>query len=54
MSYTYYANGQLVELEVDEDGFVEALFDHSVSLLAAEKTWVAKTLDYMQTKPWTE
>lgn len=34
--------------------FVEALFDHSVSLLAAEKTWVAKTLDYMQTKPWTE
>ncbi len=31
--------------------FIEALFDFSAGQLEAEKTWVAKTLDYMKTKP---
>lgn len=31
---------------------VEVLFDFSASQLAAERTWIAKTLDYMRSKPW--
>jgi len=31
--------------------FIEALFDFSAGQLEAEKTWIAKTLDYMETKP---
>jgi DNA-binding PadR family transcriptional regulator len=34
--------------------FVEALFDFSLGQLEAEKEWVARTVDYMQTKPWLE
>jgi DNA-binding PadR family transcriptional regulator len=33
---------------------VEALFDHSIGQLTAEADWVARTLDYMRTKPWLE
>lgn len=34
--------------------FVEALFDHSIGQLRAEAEWVARTLDYMTSKPWLE
>lgn len=34
--------------------FIEALFDFSAGQLAAERAWVAATLDYMKTKPWLE
>lgn len=32
--------------------FVDAMFDFSTGQLKAEAEWVARTLDYMQTKPW--
>ena len=32
--------------------FVEALFDFSIGQLEAEAEWTARTLDYMQAKPW--
>lgn len=31
--------------------YVDALFDYSLHQLQAESTWIAKTLDYMKTKP---
>ncbi|MBB5017556.1 DNA-binding PadR family transcriptional regulator [Chitinivorax tropicus] len=31
---------------------VEVLFDFSASQLAAERTWITATLDYMRSKPW--
>jgi len=31
---------------------VDAMFDFSIGQLKAEADWIAKTLDYMQTKPW--
>jgi DNA-binding PadR family transcriptional regulator len=31
---------------------VDAMFDFSMGQLKAEAEWIAKTLDYMQTKPW--
>jgi DNA-binding PadR family transcriptional regulator len=34
--------------------FVEALFDFSIGQLKAEEEWIARTLDYMKTKPWLE
>jgi DNA-binding PadR family transcriptional regulator len=34
--------------------FVEALFDFSAGQLKAEADWIARTLDYMRTKPWLE
>lgn len=34
--------------------FIEALFDFSAGQLAAEKAWIAATLNYMKTKPWLE
>lgn len=34
--------------------FVEAIFDFSQSQLAAEREWIARTLDYMKTKPWPD
>src|SRR5262245_26235201 len=34
--------------------FVEALFDFSLGQLKAEEEWIARTLDYMKTKPWLE
>jgi DNA-binding PadR family transcriptional regulator len=33
---------------------VEALFDHSLGQLKSEAEWVARTLDYMMSKPWLE
>jgi DNA-binding PadR family transcriptional regulator len=30
----------------------DAMFDFSVGQLKAEAEWIARTLDYMQTKPW--
>lgn len=32
---------------------IDAMFDFSLGQLNAEAQWIAKTLDYMQTKPWT-
>jgi hypothetical protein len=34
--------------------FVEALFDHSIGQLNAERDWVTRTLEYMASKPWLE
>jgi DNA-binding PadR family transcriptional regulator len=34
--------------------FVYALFDFSLGQLTAEEEWIARTLEYMQTKPWLE
>lgn len=34
--------------------FVEALFDFSLGQLRAEREWIARTLDYMESKPWLE
>lgn len=34
--------------------YVEAIFDFSVGQLTAEAEWIARTLDYMQTKPWPD
>lgn len=34
--------------------YVEALFDFSLGQLKAEEDWIARTLDYMRTKPWLE
>lgn len=34
--------------------FVEALFEYSLGQLRAEAEWVARTLDYMTSKPWLE
>jgi DNA-binding PadR family transcriptional regulator len=33
--------------------YVDAMFDFSISQLQAEAAWIATTLDYMKTKPWT-
>jgi DNA-binding PadR family transcriptional regulator len=34
--------------------YVESLFDYALGQLRAEAEWVARTLDYMATKPWLE
>jgi len=34
--------------------FIDALFDFSIGQLQAESAWIARTLDYMQHKPWLE
>lgn len=34
--------------------FVEVLFDFSLGQLKAEEEWIARTRDYMETKPWLE
>jgi hypothetical protein len=33
---------------------VEVLFDFSLGQLKAEEEWIARTRDYMETKPWLE
>jgi DNA-binding PadR family transcriptional regulator len=59
------ARGQAVEAEMTRLGaiqveqqplpdHVEALFDFSIGQLEAESEWIARTLDYMKTKPWLE
>jgi DNA-binding PadR family transcriptional regulator len=48
---------RLGEIQVDQQPLpdhVEALFDYSIGQLEAERRWVARTLDYMATKPWLE
>jgi DNA-binding PadR family transcriptional regulator len=32
--------------------YVDSMFEFSLGQLRAEAEWIAKTLDYMQTKPW--
>jgi DNA-binding PadR family transcriptional regulator len=32
--------------------YVDSMFEFSLGQLKAEAEWIAKTLDYMQTKPW--
>jgi DNA-binding PadR family transcriptional regulator len=32
--------------------FVDAVFEFSIGQLRAEADWIARTLDYMETKPW--
>lgn len=34
--------------------YVEAIFDFSEEQLRSESEWLARTLDYMQTKPWPQ
>ncbi len=34
--------------------FVEALFDFTLGQLKAEAKWIARTLEYMERKPWLE
>jgi DNA-binding PadR family transcriptional regulator len=49
--------GRLAGIQVDQQplpDFVEALFDFSIAQLRAESEWIARTLDYMRTKPWLE
>lgn len=59
------ARGQAVSAELARLGailvdqqplpdYVEALFDFSIGQLQAEAEWIARTLDYMTTKPWLE
>jgi len=34
--------------------YVDAVFDFSLGQLRAEAEWIARTLEYMQTKPWLD
>jgi len=34
--------------------YVEAVFDFSLGQLRQEAEWIARTLDYMETKPWLD
>jgi len=34
--------------------FIDVLFDHSIGQLNTEFAWVARTLEYMTSKPWLE
>lgn len=48
---------RLGSIQIDQQplpDFVEALFEYSLGQLRAEADWVARTLDYMSTKPWLE
>lgn len=48
---------RLREIQIERQplpDFVEALFDYSLGQLEAEQEWIARTLDYMETKPWLE
>lgn len=48
---------RLRDIQIDQQplpDFVEALFEHSLGQLRAEAAWVARTLDYMSSKPWLE
>ena len=46
---------RLADVQVERQplpDYVEAIFDFSITQLRAESEWTARTLDYMQTKPW--
>ena len=48
---------RLRDIEIERQplpDFVEALFDFSLGQLKAEEEWIARTLEYMETKPWLE
>jgi DNA-binding PadR family transcriptional regulator len=48
---------RLKKIRVDQQplpDFVEAIFELSIAQLRAEAEWIARTLDYMKTKPWLE
>ena len=48
---------RLADVQVERQplpDYVEALFDFSIGQLRAESEWIARTLDYMQTKPWLD
>ncbi len=48
---------RLSEIQLEQQPLpdhVEALFDYSLGQLRAEAEWVARTLAYMETKPWLE
>ncbi|MFQ5506619.1 MAG: PadR family transcriptional regulator [Planctomycetota bacterium] len=48
---------RLAELRVERQplpDYVEAIFDFSIGQLRGESEWIARTLDYMQTKPWLD
>jgi DNA-binding PadR family transcriptional regulator len=48
---------RLGNIQIDQQplpDFVEVLFDHSIGQLKTELEWIARTLDYMTTKPWLE
>lgn len=48
---------RLAGIRIDQQplpDFVEALFDHSIGQLKAEAEWVARTSEYMATKPWLD
>ena len=32
--------------------YIDTMFEYSLAQLKAESKWIAKTLAYMQTKPW--
>lgn len=46
---------RLEEIHFDQQplpDYVDTMFNFSIGQLLAEAEWIAKTLDYMQTKPW--
>jgi DNA-binding PadR family transcriptional regulator len=46
---------RLAGIQIDQQplpDFVDALFDFALGQLKAEAEWIARTLDYMNTKPW--
>lgn len=48
---------RLADLQVERQplpDYVEALFDFSIGQLKTESAWIARTLDYMQTKAWLD
>jgi DNA-binding PadR family transcriptional regulator len=48
---------RLSDIQIDQQplpDFVEALFDHAIGQLNAERAWVTRTLEYMTSKPWLE
>ncbi len=49
--------GRLATIQVEQQPLpdhVEELFEYTLGQLRAEADWVARTLAYMQTKPWLE
>lgn len=48
---------RLGEIQIDQQPLpdhLESLFDYTIGQLKAERKWVARTLEYMATKPWLE
>jgi hypothetical protein len=48
---------RLENIQIDQQplpDYVEVLFEYSLGQLKAEAKWLARTLDYMKSKPWLE